>query len=62
MESFFDLFIQATFLVWGYMTLLFVFALIKKDNSIADIGWGLGFILVALYTFLQPPTFFTTDI
>ena len=44
------------------MTLLFVFALIKKDNSIADIGWGMGFILVALYTFLKPPVLFTTDI
>lgn len=27
--------------------LLFVLAIIKKDNSVADMGWGLGFILVS---------------
>ena len=37
--------------VFGFMTLAFVVALIKKDNSIVDVGWGLGFILVALVTF-----------
>ncbi len=62
MEDFFNLLLQSALLVWVYMTVLFVFALIKKDNSIADIGWGLGFILVAFYTFLQPPVFFTTDV
>jgi steroid 5-alpha reductase family enzyme len=30
------------------MTLMFIIALIRKDNSIADIIWGLGFIIVAL--------------
>ncbi|MBD3414954.1 MAG: DUF1295 domain-containing protein [Candidatus Aminicenantes bacterium] len=34
--------------VFLYMTLLFIISLAKKDNSIADIGWGVGFILVAL--------------
>jgi steroid 5-alpha reductase family enzyme len=33
-----------------YMTLLFGLALAVKDNSIADIGWGIGFILVAVGT------------
>ena len=33
------------------MTVNFVIALIKKDNSIVDIAWGIGFILVALLTF-----------
>lgn len=33
------------------MTGLFFIALVRKDNSIADIGWGLGFILVALLSF-----------
>jgi len=34
-----------------YMTASFVVALIKKDNSVADIAWGLGFVLVAIVTF-----------
>lgn len=34
--------------VWAAMTGLFVLALLKRDNSIADIAWGPGFVLVAL--------------
>jgi steroid 5-alpha reductase family enzyme len=40
-------------LVALYMTAWFALALVKKDNSIADIAWGLGFILVAAYTFFR---------
>jgi steroid 5-alpha reductase family enzyme len=36
-----------------YMTGWFVAALIRKDNSIADVAWGLGFVLVAAFTFLR---------
>lgn len=38
-------------LIAAYMTAWFVIALVKKDNSLADIAWGLGFVLVAAYTF-----------
>lgn len=38
-----------------YMTGLFLIALVRKDNSIADIGWGVGFILVALLSFFLEP-------
>lgn len=38
-------------LVALYMTAWFVVALVKKDNSVADIAWGLGFVLVAGFTF-----------
>ena len=31
-----------------YMTALFVVALVRRDNSIADIAWGPGFLVVAL--------------
>lgn len=40
-------------LVAAYMTVWFVVAQIKKDNSIADIAWGLGFVLVAVFTFFR---------
>jgi steroid 5-alpha reductase family enzyme len=38
--------IQCAALVAIYMTVWFVLALLRKDNSIADIAWGLGFVLV----------------
>ena len=41
--------------VFLYMTFLFFLALIKKDNSIVDVGWGIGFILVWAVTFFLEP-------
>jgi steroid 5-alpha reductase family enzyme len=41
----------AALAVLAYMIVFFIAALIKKDNSIVDIGWGGGFILVAVLTF-----------
>lgn len=37
--------------IFLYMTGVFVFATLRKDSSIVDIAWGIGFILVALLTF-----------
>ncbi|MBN2246095.1 MAG: DUF1295 domain-containing protein [Candidatus Aminicenantes bacterium] len=37
--------------VFLYMVFMFFVALLKKDNSIVDIAWGGGFILVAGLTF-----------
>jgi len=34
--------------IWVYMSVLFLIAVVRKDNSIADIGWGIGFVIVAL--------------
>jgi steroid 5-alpha reductase family enzyme len=48
-----ELLINVAFVIWLYMTILFFFALIKKDNSIVDIFWGLGFVLVAAYSFFN---------
>lgn len=41
--------------VFVYMTCIFVLALLKRDNSIVDVAWGIGFILVALLTFFLEP-------
>ena len=43
--------LYAALAVFFYMSILFVIAMFKRDNSIADIGWGLGFAVVALLTF-----------
>lgn len=37
--------------IYWYMVALFVSALIRRDNSIADIAWGPGFLLAALAAF-----------
>ena len=43
--------LYAAITVFIYMSILFVIAIIQRDNSLADIGWGLGFTIVALLTF-----------
>ena len=45
-----NVYLLAALCILGWMTLLFVVAHFKKDNSIADIGWGLGFIIVTWVT------------
>jgi len=49
-------FLEAAAAVAAYMTALFVVALVRKDNSVADVGWGGGFIAVALLAFLSEPS------
>lgn len=39
------------FLLWGYMTLWFLISLLKRRNDVADVAWGLGFILLAWTSF-----------
>jgi len=50
-------FVAAATAVFVYMTAVFLIALIIKDNSIVDVAWGPGFILVAAVTFLLRPGF-----
>lgn len=49
---FLETFLYMTILVWMYMTIWFIYALIKKRNDIADIAWGLGFIMVAISSYI----------
>ncbi|MBN1333164.1 MAG: DUF1295 domain-containing protein [Synergistales bacterium] len=37
--------------VFLYMSAFFLIAVIRKDNSLADIAWGGGFVLLAFLTF-----------
>ncbi len=43
--------------ILAYMTVLFFIAQVRRDNSIVDIGWGFGFILVALTVLLVQEEF-----
>ena len=45
-------FLIAALILFFYMTALFLVALKRKDNSIADVLWGTGFILVAWSTLI----------
>jgi steroid 5-alpha reductase family enzyme len=42
----------SAFIIFLYMTFMFLLAIIVKDNSIADTAWGIGFIVVSLSTLL----------
>ena len=42
---------QIAIIIFGYMTLLFFFGLIIKDNSKIDVAWAIGFIIVTSYSF-----------
>jgi steroid 5-alpha reductase family enzyme len=35
-----------------YFTIFFIVAQLLKNNSIVDIGWGLGFVLVSVYSWI----------
>ena len=40
-------------ILFGYMTLWFVISLIKNRNDIADVAWGLGFVLLTWISFFM---------
>ncbi|HPA70417.1 MAG TPA: DUF1295 domain-containing protein [Bacteroidales bacterium] len=52
-----DTILTAALVLFLYMTGLYLLALLRNDNSIADIAWGPGFILVAWSTFLLDGSF-----
>jgi len=47
----FPIFLPSIVLIFVYFASFFVIAQFIKNNSIVDIGWGLGFILVTLSSF-----------
>lgn len=44
-----DLFLQSAQIIFVFMNVMFLLAQLKKDNSIVDIGWGLGFLTVTVF-------------
>jgi steroid 5-alpha reductase family enzyme len=42
-------FLFATGVIVTYMTLVFAIAWLKEDNSVADIAWGAGFIILTAF-------------
>lgn len=53
---------QAVGLVMLYFFIFFIAGTIKKNNSIVDIGWGLGFVITAWFTLFISRSFFVSNI
>lgn len=48
-----ELFVQAALIVFIYFLVFFLVAQVIKNNSIVDMGWGAGFVIVALITLVS---------
>ncbi len=44
-----DLVLQSSLLVLAYMTAWFILSRILKRNDVADVAWGMGFVLLAVF-------------
>ena len=52
-----EIMLQSALLIFIYATLWFVISIIIKRNDVADIAWGLGYILLCgFYFFTREPT------
>jgi steroid 5-alpha reductase family enzyme len=49
-------------LIVCYFTLFFLIGIMMKNNSLVDVGWGIGFVLTAAYLLLQDPAIQTGQI
>lgn len=47
-----ELLIQSAIVVFIYFFIFFIVAQVIKNNSIVDMGWGAGFVLLALYNLI----------
>ena len=46
------LFINSFFIILGYVSIWYLIALYKKRNDVADIAWGIGYIIICGYLFI----------
>ena len=47
------IFFNVGILIFLYFNFFFILSIIKKDNSLVDIGWGFGFAITVLYVFIK---------
>lgn len=52
-----DILLYSGLSILGFMLVMFTIAQVIKDNSIVDIGWGIGFIIVTITGLLFADTF-----
>lgn len=53
MIDFQNIILEVSLVIFLYMTIVFILAVIRKDNSIVDVAWGVGFIIIAVYSIIQ---------
>lgn len=46
-----EYFFTLAFFLFCYMNVWFIFSILKKRNDVADVAWGLGFVLLAWVSF-----------
>jgi steroid 5-alpha reductase family enzyme len=46
---------HTSLIILGYVTVWFIISLLKKRNDVADIAWGLGFIVICAYQIMTQP-------
>jgi steroid 5-alpha reductase family enzyme len=51
------MFFEAMLIIFGYFFTIFLIGQIKNDNSIVDMAWGAGFVLMANFTFFRSTLF-----
>jgi steroid 5-alpha reductase family enzyme len=50
------LFIKSAVFLFIYATIWFVISLVKKRNDIADIAWGLGYVMLSIFYLINEKT------
>ncbi len=48
---------QIALVIFGFMVLTFIVAQLIKDNSIVDVFWGAGFIIVTAFSLVMAPDY-----
>ncbi len=43
------IFLESAFMLLMYATFWFILSILKKRNDLADIAWGLGYVLICMY-------------
>ncbi len=52
-----SIFVQAGIFILAYFVVFFIISIIKKNNAVVDIGWGLGFVLTSYFVLLNTGNF-----
>ncbi len=50
-----DVFLESAILLGGHIIVWFLISIFLKRNDVADIGWGMGFVLLCTYLALMRP-------
>ena len=48
-----SIYLQVLILTFAYFIILFIIGQVLKNNGLVDVGWGFGFVIIALYTLIH---------